>query len=370
MQSETFYKKVYGIFLTFLFIAVAAILKICSSVFIPLTLAVLLSLVFYPLVKTMHECKAHIPWVVGVIVVMLISLVVCVIVGNLLATSIKTIVTTYPKYESKFMTMYTWICDLMKIPVNQDESFINNLWNTSKIRSMIQNSALSVSNGLVNFVKDILLIMLFEIFLLIEMKNITYKAKEAFPKESTFHKATIIGSNIIAQVTHFISIKFCVSAITGILVYFSCLFIHMDFAIVWGFLAFVLNFIPNFGSITSWAVTTIFAILQFFPHWGQAVYIAVMLLAINMIIGNFIEPHWEGHDLGLSPFVILIMLSVWFWMWGFVGAILAVPITVILRIVFENIDELKPVAILLGNGRKYKEKARKEKAAEKDAISS
>ena len=68
-----------------------------------------------------------------------------------------------------------------------------------------------------------------------------------------------------------------------------------------------------------------------------------------MVLGNFIEPRIEGHNLGISPFVILVMLSLWGWMWGFVGMILAVPLTVIIKIICENIPLLHPVAILLGN---------------------
>ena len=83
----------------------------------------------------------------------------------------------------------------------------------------------------------------------------------------------------------------------------------MDFPIIWGFLAFILNFIPNFGSIISWLVTTMFALLQFYPQWGYAIYVAAAVLATNMVLGNIVEPRWAGSDLGISPFIILVGLS-------------------------------------------------------------
>ena len=91
------------------------------------------------------------------------------------------------------------------------------------------------------------------------------------------------------------------------------------------------------------------------------VLVVVSVLAINFILGNIIEPRWEGSDLGLSPFIILVSLSFWGWMWGFIGMILAVPLTVILKIIFENTTVLKPVAILLGNSGKKNSEQEKTK---------
>ncbi|MCR5622285.1 MAG: AI-2E family transporter, partial [Treponema sp.] len=107
-------------------------------------------------------------------------------------------------------------------------------------------------------------------------------------------------------------------------------------------------FIPNFGSIISCLVTGLFALLQFYPRIGHVVYVFVMVLSVNMILGNFVEPRWEGRDLGLSPFIILVSLSLWGYIWGFVGMILAVPMTVIIKIICENVESLRPVAIMIG----------------------
>ena len=82
------------------------------------------------------------------------------------------------------------------------------------------------------------------------------------------------------------------------------------------------------------------------------------MTTINMVLGNIIEPRIEGQNLGLSPFVILVSLTFWGWMWGFIGMILAVPLTVILKIIFENTTVLKPIAILLGNSGKKNSKVK------------
>ena len=186
------------------------------------------------------------------------------------------------------------------------------------------------------------------IFLLVEMHLTGEKLNEAFEGKTKGRMMNIVRRTM-TQVVRFLFIKFFISLATGILVYATAKIVRLDFAVVWGFLAFVLNFIPTFGSIVSVAATSLFALLQFFPHPGPIIFVFVMTITINMILGNVIEPRIEGYNLGISPFVILVMLSLWGWMWGFVGMILAVPLTVIMKIVCENVSLLHPIAILIGN---------------------
>ena len=162
-------------------------------------------------------------------------------------------------------------------------------------------------------------------------------------------KIISMTKDIILQVTRYLSVKFFISLLTGIFVFLGTMVIGLDFPIIWGFLAFVLNFIPNFGSIISGIVTIIFSILQFWPSPGPVIWVSFVMLSVNMILGNFVEPKVQGRSLGLSPFVIIVSLSIWGWIWGFMGMILAVPVTVILKIVCENIEFLKPISILMGS---------------------
>jgi predicted PurR-regulated permease PerM len=147
----------------------------------------------------------------------------------------------------------------------------------------------------------------------------------------------------------FISIKFFISLTTGLVVFLGTLVIGLDFPIIWGFIAFLLNFIPTFGSIISSVITVLFSVLQFFPHITPMILTALLVISVNTFLGNFLEPRIEGEHLDLSPFIILVCLSMWGWMWGFPGMIVAVPITVSIKIICENVSFLHPVAILLGN---------------------
>jgi predicted PurR-regulated permease PerM len=184
-------------------------------------------------------------------------------------------------------------------------------------------------------------------FILLEMRLTKRKLHYAF-KENR-EKVTRISNQIINQTMRYISIKFFISLSTGILCGLASLIIGLDFPIVWGFLAFIMNFIPIFGSIISVGLTTIFSLIQFYPNWGKTFFVLVFMTSVNMVLGNILEPRIEGKNLGISPVIILISLSLWGYIWGFTGMLIAVPLMVIIKIVCENIDYLKGLAILIGN---------------------
>lgn len=355
MENQRNYtRSVFILLLMIVLVGFLAILKVTQSVSIPIMVSFLMSFVFYPVLRKMH--KLHIPWIVGIFIILITTFIFLVLVGNLIKSSLVAIINAYPKYENKFQTVYQLIVTKFNIPYDEESSLFANLMNSVNVRGYLQNTIFSFSSNVISFSKILMMVMLFFIFLLMELKSISKKLHLAFPNIESRAKITKVTSHIITDVTHYISIKFLISLITGILVFCSTAIIKMDFAIIWGFIAFILNFIPSFGSIASWAVTTTFAIVQFFPHWGFAVYVGIIVLFINFTLGNIIEPRWEGSDLGLSPFIILVSLSIWGYIWGFVGMILSVPLMVTIKLICENIPSLSPVAALLGNGKPKKVK--------------
>jgi len=341
--------------ITYLLFFIAAaifftILKVAASVIIPVVLAVMLSFVMFPIVRQMN--RFHLPWIFNVIIVTVLLVFCIAIIGTLIGASLRTIVSQYGKYESKFLSIYEFIAGKLNLKFDARQSFFYNIQSALEgqidIHSAIKKGILSFSEDMVSFIRNILVIILMFIFLLVEMHLTGEKLRESFEGKMKGRMMNIVRRTM-TQVVRFLSIKFFISLATGILVYLSAKAVKLDFAVVWGFLAFVLNFIPTFGSIVSVVATSLFALLQFFPHPGPIIFIFLITITINMVLGNFLEPRIEGDNLGISPFVILVMLSWWGWMWGFVGMILAVPLTVIIKIVCENIPLLHPVAILIGN---------------------
>ena len=352
MNNTNHAKSIFLILIFFAIIVIAAILKVTQSVVVPVTISILLSFVFYPVLKQMQ--RIHIPWVLGIIILVLVTLFVFFFLGNLLVTSLRTILSIYPRYEDRFTSLYKIFASTFKITFDEESSLLTNLWNSLNVRTAVQNMALSVSNFFVSGAKVITVITLLVIFLLLELRSLREKVTLAFPEENLNGKILTIAKKTVSQVTHYLSIKFIISLLTGSLVFTVCALVKLDFAIVWGFLAFLLNFIPNFGSIISWLATTLFCVIQFYPSWWQVFVVGITVLAINMVLGNIVEPRWEGSDLGISPFIILVSLSLWGWMWGFIGMILAVPMTVIIKIICENSELLKPIAVIIGPSPKNK----------------
>ena len=340
-----------GIFLLLLFlsaIAAGAILKLMSSVVLPVVVSVMLSLVFYPVIRKLNE-KLHFPWWVAIVVVFVVFFGIIGSMANILTTGFSSIMESLPAYEERLNTIYARIAGEFQIEVDKDMTFVENMWSHISIRNTIGKYALSFTNVIYNFSRNLLLVVLFSVFLLAEMNATKEKIRKAFEEDGAeTGKVKGIAHKIVTDVTRYIFIKFIMSAATGIVVTIGVLLAHLKFPLVWGFLAFLLNFIPTFGSIISGVLTVLFALIQFYPSWGVIIYIAILMLATNMIIGSIVEPRVQGQNLGISPFIILVSLSLWGWMWGFVGMLIAVPIMVIIKIICENISYLKPIAILIG----------------------
>ena len=362
MKKLTNFARPIFILLLFLCTIVGAtILKVTSSVFIPLTIAVLVSLVFEPVLNKLNS-KFKIPWAIGIVIILLILMVSISLIGTLLFNSVKTVVSLYPKYEERITFIYQTVAKLFELPYDAENSLFVNLWNQLGVRKAVQDFALTFSSSLIGFMKDFVMVCLFAFFFMLELKYFRPKIECAFAlakenaslngdvdKEQSKGRISGIITDIIQQVTKYISVKFFISLLTGILAYIGCVLVGLDFPIIWAFIAFTLNFIPNFGSIISVIITTIFAVLQFWPNPGRMIIVLIFMTGINFCLGNIIEPRVQGKNLGLSPFIIIASLSIWGYIWGFVGLILAVPMMVTLKIVCENISILQPIAVFIGD---------------------
>ncbi|MBQ8012856.1 MAG: AI-2E family transporter [Treponema sp.] len=360
MESNRFLKGIFYFLIFMSIILAGTMLKVLESFFKPVVLAILLASVLYPFVKRINQ-KFKIPWLLGIIIVYIVFLIIFSGIFNILSSSIISIVESYPKYEERFRTIYHTIqagfsansdSNILNFffDFNKDQTLLENLTQQLNVLPLLRNFAVNFTTILVAFLKSTFLILLFSIFLLLEMKFTKKKIAAAFSSENST-KLHDIMSRIATDTTHYVSIKFFISLATGLLVFLCCLIAGIDFPLVWGFLAFILNFVPTFGSIISWVVTSLFAFLQCYPSPFPVVFIMISVLIINLVLGNVVEPRIEGENLGISPFVILVSLSLWGWLWGFLGLILAVPLMVIIKIFCENISYLRPIGIMLGSER-------------------
>ncbi|QTQ16666.1 AI-2E family transporter [Treponema parvum] len=348
MQQNNYTKGVFYLLLFICIIASGVILKLAAAIVVPVVFSILLSLVMLPLLRKLQS-KFHIPWIFSAVLILLISMVFIAATGNLLISSLRRILSLYPRYEIRLKTIYEVFAKTFRLPFNETYSLIENLWDQLGIRNAIQSAVLTLSGDIISFSKTFIMIMLLILFLVSELHYMREKINVAFPTPKLKGRVKHVFNNIIREITNFISIKFIISFATGALVGTGTYFVGLEFPVVWGFIAFILNFIPNFGSIFSSILTIFFALIQFYPAVMPTVIVACIMIVVNVSLGTILEPRITGSNLGLSPFIILVSLSIWGEMWGFAGFLLAVPVTVILKIICENISFLHPIAIFLGN---------------------
>lgn len=327
-------------------IAVGATLKITSQVVLPFIVAVLLTFVLEPLITVLGKLK--IPRSIAAIVIVVMIGVGVYILGLILFNSIRTIVSLYPKYEARFTEIYRTIAVTFDLTYDEHETLFNNLWNELNIRSKIQLYAFRFSESFITFLRDVLMVVLFIVFLLLEIGHFRKRAQIAFEK-SLRGGITSMLESIVLQITRYLSIKFFLSLATACIVWVVLHIIGMDFPLVWAVIVFIMNFIPTLGSIVAGTGVILFSVVQFYPSLTPIIGTIVLVVCVNFIIGNILEPKIQGDHLGLSPFVILVSLLGWGWLWGFLGLILAVPMTVIVKIICEHTPGLEPVSIMLGS---------------------
>lgn len=348
MKKDSYLKANFYLLLFICIIASGVILKLAAKIIVPVMFAILLSLVMLPVLQKLKK-SLHIPWIVSAIAILGISLSLIFTIGNMLVSSLSTIVTLYPRYENRLMAIYQIFAKAFKLPFNETNSLFENLWNQLGVRGAVQSALIAITSGTINTGKTLFTIMLLILFLVSEMNSFQDKLSYAFSTQKVKGRVSKALNNIIQEVTQFISIKFIISLATGIIIGTGTFLTGLEFPVVWGFLAFILNFIPTFGSIISSLFTIVFSIIQFYPDISSIVIVTLIIAITQFTLGNILEPRITGSNLGLSPFMILVSLSIWGGIWGFSGFLLAVPTTVIVKIICENVSFLHPIAIFLGN---------------------
>jgi AI-2 transport protein TqsA len=189
--------------------------------------------------------------------------------------------------------------------------------------------------------------LIYLIFVIAETVTFPRRIVRAFGEGQGGRLLTIVTS-INQAIAQYIVVKTFMSVMAGLLSAVVLGLFGVDFYLMWGILIFLLNYIPYLGSLIAVALPILLSFVQLEEVW-KSVVIAGLLIAIQQVIGTLIEPRMAGQRLGVSPLLILLSLAFWGLVWGIVGMILAVPLLVTLKIIFDNIPETKPLATLMSN---------------------
>lgn len=281
-------------------------------------------------------------------IAMLIILLVLWIVTSglvvLLGSSLTNFLATIPSYQVKLEGLWESLQKLL-IQYNLVEENFDALQQINPGRAL--TVAGNVFSGFSSLLSNSLLIILIFVFMLMEVSSFKNKLALISPDS--------LGSmdKIVASLKKYFGIKTLTSLATGIFVSLGLAIIGVDFPILWGALAFLLNFIPNIGSIIAAVPAVLLAFLQLPIGYGIAT--IVLFFAVNFVIGNIAEPKLMGKSLGLSSFVVFISLIIWGWILGTVGMLIATPLTITLKIIFDSREETRNIGILLGDSTAIKE---------------
>jgi predicted PurR-regulated permease PerM len=372
---EAFSKLVYSCFMTettttssryaqiflgvIVSIMVLAVLKASKDVSIPLVLSFFTFLILSPIIRKMD--KLHIPQFFSITLVMALLLFIFVAVGWFVVMTIDTLVRVVPFYADKITSLDRLLSlrlsGILDLP--EGTSFLSALpvnWSSLAI-----NSLSSISSRFLSITKVVLLVYIFILFLLLERRSFIPKLLAAIPRNRGMRMA-VLFERITRQVSKYLLLKSLLSAATGILFFITAIVTGLDFPFLWGVLAFVFNFIPSIGSIIITSLTIFMAVVQFAPDWSQVVYVGILTISIQTILGNIIDPRLQGGQLNISPFVILVSLSLWGYIWGIPGMFISVPITSVLQILCANIKSLRPAAVMMSSGKSYQREIDKQTA--------
>ena len=204
---------------------------------------------------------------------------------------------------------------------------------------------LSGLDHLKQIISTVFLIMLLTIFFLLELDSFPLKFKAIANQRGNENSINNLNK-IIVNIRSYIGIKSITSFATGFFIYLGLLFLGVDYAILWGSIAFLLNFIPNIGSMIAAIPAVIFAGIDM--GGSTLFYTGILYFAVNFIIGSIVEPRVMGKGMGLSMAVILISLLFWGWLFGPIGMFLSVPLTMVLKVFLESNDDSRYFAILIG----------------------
>jgi len=320
------------------------ILKELQSIIIPFFIAILVAFVFFPFYDFMKSKK--IPAGIAIVIVVITILILSNIISVLIVTSINSFTAEFPKYEAKVLKIFESITEQLNLSKEEIERFnssmdIKNLLMDGKLTSAITG----VFSGITGIMGNYILIIFYVIFILSEARSIQERITFAFSEEKQEKMSKTIV-NIFEDVKGYLFGKTMLSLSQAIVIGIILWAFGVDFYFIWAFLFFITDFIPNVGSLLSSVLVTITMLLQF-DNIVTPIIILVILILIQNIKGNIIEPKIFGARLNLSPLLLFLSLVFWGYIWGIVGMMLSVPIMSMIKIVLMNFPQTRPIGILM-----------------------
>lgn len=320
------------------FVLVVSALREAQSLVVPVMVALFVTAIVGPVVSQLRD--RGLPWGLGVLVVVSALLGGFLVVGALAGSSVQEFSSRLPIYESQLVDQLHSLGDLGGSWSQLAATELTGLIDPSQAMALVAR----LLGSLTQLLSDTVLLLLLILFMLLDLPSLPARMRSALPDATT---ALDYAENVANGLKTYLWLKTLISLLTGASAVLLVWAVGIDFPLLWGLLAFVLNFVPNIGSVLAAIPPVALALVQFGP--AQAALVALGYLAINMLLGNVVEPRLTGRGVGLSTLVVFLSLIFWGWVLGPIGMLLSVPLTMALKIALEANPSSRWVGVMMGS---------------------
>jgi len=321
-------------------VLVIAGLQAAAAILVPMLLSVFIAIICWPLVEWLYRHK--VPAWLAILLVVMGLLVLMTLVGLFVGKSIDSFIDNLPNYQSRLQEnmagLFTWLSER---GFDLSRERFNEFLNAGRLMQWAGTMLTTLTGAFANPA----LILFYVTFMFLEAFLLPAKLRLVFGDSRMAGRFELFFANL----RRYLRLKTLISLVTGTAVTLWLTFLDLDYPILWGSLAFVLNFIPNIGSFIAAVPAILLALVQF--GLGTTLYTAMGYLVINTLIGGILDPRIVGIGLGLSTLVVFLSLIFWGWILGPVGMFLSVPLTVIFKMFLEDNPKTRWIAVLLGDVR-------------------
>lgn len=330
----------HGVMVNFAaFIVIIAGLKAATQLLVPFLLAVFIAVLCAPMMMWLKKKK--VPSSLSLLMVAVLFVLITLTLSTMIGTSLAAFYQDLPEYEQKLQQQGSVVVSMLSgVGIVLDETILSSYIDPGAAMKMVAK----IFSGLGGVLTNAFLILFSVVFILLEASDFPEKLKRALGSKTS---ALDQYQSFSDSVQRYLLIKTLVSIGTGVIVGIALAWLGVDYAILWAVIAFLLNFIPNIGSIIAAVPPMLIALIQLGPM--SAALVAGLYVAINVLFGNVIEPRYMGRSLGLSTLVVFVSLVFWGWVFGPVGMLLSIPLTMVVKIALENSEKTRWLAVLLGH---------------------
>jgi len=317
-----------------------AVLKITRAIIVPIVISFFLVMLLMPVVRFLTKYK--VPLFIAVIISMIVLIAFIGVFGMLFVFSLSSLQESIPKYSAKFESFMTSIFTTLKEQgIEMNYQILLEQVSLKQIAAIVGKSMMSF----LALLSNLTIIFFITLLTLLESRRFKEKTEAAYGGKNSAFAGTI--KIVGREIQRYIFLKTVISLATGLCVWIFLAVVGVKFALLWGILTFLLNYIPNIGSIIAGVPPLVMTMLQFEHPLVYAVIVLIGLLTIQIVIGNLTDPKVMGKSLNISTPVVFIAMIFWGWMWGIVGMFLSVPLLVCVKAILAHSFSLKPVNVLL-----------------------